>query len=93
MAKGTHPDHSKLTDRLSRIEGQVAGVKKMIAERRYCLDILAQTRAAQSALKAVEAELLSTHLAHCVKDALHTSDETEVDEKLAEIVKIFKSGK
>ena len=88
-----HPDHSKLTDRLSRIEGQVAGVKKMIGERRYCLDILAQTRAAQSALKAVEAELLRTHLAHCVKDALHSRDEADVDQKLAEIVKIFKSGK
>lgn len=88
-----HPDHSILIDRLSRIEGQVAGVKKMIGERRYCLDILAQTRAAQSALKAVEAELLSTHLAHCVKDALQARDETKVDKRLAEIVKIFKSGK
>lgn len=93
MIARPHPDHSKLIDRLSRIEGQVAGVKRMIGERRYCLDILAQTRAVQSALKAVEAELLSTHLAHCVKDALHSRDETKVDEKLAEIVKIFKSGK
>ncbi len=93
MSGRTHPDHSKLIARLSRIEGQVGGVKKMIGERRYCLDILAQTRAAQSALKAVEAELLSTHLAHCVKDALHSHDEAEVDKKLAEIVKVFKSGK
>lgn len=93
MNTGVHPDHKKLIVRLNRIEGQIGGVKKMIEERRYCLDILAQTRAMQSALKAVEAEVLNTHLAHCVKDALHSRDEAEVDKKLAEIVKVFKSGK
>ena len=93
MKEITHPDHTKLNVRLSRIEGQIGGVKKMIEERRYCLDILAQTRAMQSALKAVEAEILNTHLAHCVKDALHSTDETEAEKKLAEIVKVFKSGK
>lgn len=93
MSAHEHPDHSDLTSRLNRIEGQVAGVKRMIAEKRYCLDILAQTRAVQSAVKAVEAEILSTHLAHCVKDALRSPDEAAADEKLAEIVKIFKSAK
>ncbi len=93
MNADAHPDHKKLIVRLNRIEGQIGGVKKMIEERRYCLDILAQTRAMQSALKAVEAEVLNTHLAHCVKDALHSRDEAEVDKKLAEIVKVFKSGK
>ncbi len=93
MKEITHPDHTKLIVRLSRIEGQIGGVKKMIEERRYCLDILAQTRAMQSALKAVEAEILNTHLAHCVKDALRSPDETEAEKKLAEIVKVFKSGK
>lgn len=93
MNANLHPDHSKLIARLNRIEGQIGGVKKMIGERRYCLDILAQTRAMQAALKAVEAEILNTHLAHCVKDALHSRDEAEVDRKLSEIVKVFKSGK
>ncbi len=93
MTATPHPDHSKLISRLNRIEGQIGGVKKMIEERRYCLDILAQTRAMQSALKAVEAEILNTHLAHCVKDALHSRDAAAVDQKLAEIVKVFKSGK
>ena len=93
MTANPHPDHTKLIARLNRIEGQVGGVRKMIEERRYCLDILAQTRAAQSALKAVEAEVLNTHLAHCVKDALHSRDEAAVERKLAEIVKVFKSGK
>ncbi len=88
-----HADHTKLTGRLNRIGGQVAGVNKMIEEGRYCLDILAQTRAIQSALKSVEAEILSAHLAHCVKTALHSQDEAAVDEKLEEIVKVFKSGK
>ncbi len=93
MKEVTHPDHGRLIGRLNRIEGQIGGVKKMIGERRYCLDILAQTRATQSALKAVEAEVLNTHLAHCVKDALHSRDEAAVERKLAEIVKVFKSGK
>lgn len=93
MTANPHPDHTKLIARLNRIEGQVGGVRKMIEERRYCLDILAQTRATQSALKAVEAEVLNTHLAHCVKDALHSRDEAAVERKLAEIVKVFKSGR
>lgn len=93
MNNRLHPDHSKLAARLNRIEGQIRGVRKMIEERRYCLDILAQTRAVQSALRAVEAEVLSTHLAHCVKDAFGSRDPAEVEEKLAEIVQVFKSGK
>jgi DNA-binding FrmR family transcriptional regulator len=93
MSDSPHPDHSKLITRLSRIEGQIGGVKRMIEERRYCLDILAQTRAAQAALKAVEAEVLNTHLAHCVKDALQSRDEAQIEQKLAEIDKVFKSGK
>lgn len=93
MSKQGHADHTKLNGRMNRIAGQVAGVSRMIGEGRYCLDILAQTRAIQSALKSVEAEILSAHLAHCVKSALHSKDEAAIDEKLAEIVKVFKSGK
>jgi DNA-binding FrmR family transcriptional regulator len=85
-----HPDHSALIKRMNRIEGQVAGVNRMIEERRYCLDILAQTRAVQSALKSVEAEILRSHLAHCVKDALNAKDERDIDKKLDEIVRLFK---
>lgn len=85
-----HPDHSAMAKRLNRIEGQVAGVNKMISERRYCLDILAQTRAIQSALKSVEAEILRSHLAHCVRDALTADDDKEIEQKLDEIVRIFK---
>lgn len=85
-----YPDHSALIKRMNRIEGQVAGVNKMIGERRYCLDILAQTRAVQSALKSVEAEILRSHLAHCVKDALTSKNDEDIDKKLDEIVRIFK---
>ncbi len=85
-----HPDHSALIKRMNRIEGQVAGVNKMIGERRYCLDILAQTKAVHSALKSVEAEILRSHLSHCVKGALTADDEKDIDEKLDEIVRIFK---
>ena len=52
--------------RLSRIEGQVRGIHKMIEEDRYCADILTQVSAVQQALRGVSRELLRNHLRHCV---------------------------
>ena len=93
MADHAHPDHSKLVGRLNRIEGQVAGIRRMIEERRYCLDILNQTKAVHSALKSVEADILGRHMEHCVRDALHAKDEAAIDDKLEEIIKVFKSAR
>src|SRR5438046_2580300 len=60
--RSTHPDHSKHLGRLNRIKGQVDGVEKMITDRRYCLDIITQVRAIAAAAKALETEVLETHL-------------------------------
>ena len=57
--------------RLKRIEGQVRGLQKMVAEDRYCPDIIAQVASVQEALRGVGRQLLRNHLAHCVADA-HT---------------------
>lgn len=86
-------DKPKLRNRLSRIEGQVRGVAKMIEEDRYCIDILTQIRATRSALAGVEKELLKAHLDHCIVGAMASGDEAEQRKKAAELIDLLgKSG-
>ena len=62
--------------RLSRIEGQIRGIQRMVEEDRYCADILMQVSSAQEALRAVARSLMRNHLAHCASHAIRTgSDE------------------
>jgi CsoR family transcriptional regulator, copper-sensing transcriptional repressor len=79
----TQDDRVKLLNRLSRIEGQVRGVARMVDEDRYCIDILEQVSAATKALQAVALVLLEDHLAHCVSDAVRQGGD-EATEKLSE---------
>lgn len=72
-----------LLKRLRRIEGQVRGLQRMVADDRYCIDVLDQVAAATRALQAVALELVSDHLAHCVRDAIGAGG-TEADDKVAE---------
>jgi DNA-binding FrmR family transcriptional regulator len=69
--------------RMRRIEGQVRGVAKMIDEDKYCIDILTQISAVNSALQSVALGLLEEHLNHCVSHAVAEGGE-EADKKLAE---------
>lgn len=69
--------------RLKRIEGQVRGIHRMVEEDQYCIDILTQVSALQSALKAVSLGLLDDHMQHCVLHAAQASEE-EGEAKLAE---------
>nr|WP_108871151.1 metal-sensitive transcriptional regulator [Tessaracoccus timonensis] len=69
--------------RLKLIEGQTRGVARMVAEDQYCIDILTQISAVQSALKAVSLGLLEDHLGHCVAHAIQHGGQ-EADEKIAE---------
>ncbi len=57
-------------NRLKRIEGQVRGIQKMVDEDRYCVDILVQISAIQSALKNVGYTVTERHMKHCVTDAI-----------------------
>jgi len=88
----SHPDHSATTKRLNRIEGQISGIKRMIEERRYCTDIIAQTRAVTAAVKALEAEILKSHLEHCVTEAFSSNDENARRESIAEVMTLFKKS-
>lgn len=56
--------------RLKRIEGQVRGLQRMVAEDRYCPDVIAQVAAVQAALRGVGRQLLRHHLSHCATDAI-----------------------
>ena len=87
----TNPDHSKQLNRINRIIGQLEGVKRMISEKRYCPDILVQTKAITSAVHSLEASILEAHLGSCVKDAMNSSDEALVDQKVSELLEIYKS--
>jgi len=58
--------------RLRRIEGQVRGLQKMVAEDRYCPDIMVQLASAHEALRAVGRELMRNHLRHCVASAVRS---------------------
>jgi len=65
----------------------------MIEEDRYCIDILAQIRAARSALAGVEKELLKQHLDHCIVGAMASGDEAEQRKKADELIELLaKSG-
>ena len=88
--KKKHPSHEKQLPSLNRISGQVEGVKKMIDEGRYCPDILTQMRAIRSALKSVEANILETHLGHCVTDVMEQGSKKTRDEKIQEVKELFK---
>ena len=84
-----HPNHSQEMVRLKRIKGQVTGIEKMIADRRYCPDIIVQIRAARAALQALEGSILKSHLRHCVKDAFGQNNSVQTDEKIQEIIDLL----
>lgn len=79
----------KLLTRLSRIEGQVRGVTRMLEEDRYCIDVLDQVQAIKAALRKVEDEILKTHSAHCVAHAIDSGDARDARVKFGELVDLF----
>jgi DNA-binding FrmR family transcriptional regulator len=80
---------AKLDQRLLKIEGQVRGIRKMVADRRYCVDLLDQLSAARSALGAVSSEVLRNHIETCIVEALSGSDRHAREEKIEELVRLF----
>ena len=69
-----------LTIRLNRIEGQIKGLKKMIEDERYCVDIITQVSSVQAAINAFERELLNSHIKSCVVNDIRNGREEAVDE-------------
>ena len=76
-------------DRLSRLEGQVRGISKMIDEDRYCIDVMTQIRAVRAALRGVEDAVLKDHVAHCVEGAIASGDGAEQRRKVQELLTVL----
>lgn len=70
--------------RLARIEGQVRGLQRMVAEDTYCIDVLTQVNAASAALKGVAVGLLDEHVRHCVRQATEAGDSAAADVMITE---------
>lgn len=75
--------------RLSRIEGQVRGLSRMLEEERYCIDIITQIAAVRAALKRVEHELLRDHVDHCVREAMQGGTAKDQEQKLDELMTVI----
>jgi len=75
-------DTQKLISRLNRIEGQVRGIRGMVEDDRYCIDVLQQITAAQAALDRVALALVDDHVRHCVMDAAPAERDEKTDELL-----------
>ncbi len=82
-------DKQATVRRLSRIEGQVRGVSKMIDEERYCIDVLQQIQAIKSAISKVEDAVLKDHAATCVENAIASGDAADQRKKFSELVDLL----
>jgi len=83
---GYTADKDKLLKRLARIEGQVRGISRMIEDDRYCIDVLTQLGAVDTALEAVAIKVLEDHVQHCVAAALASGDEGDASAKAEELL-------
>jgi DNA-binding FrmR family transcriptional regulator len=79
----------KLLNRLSRIEGQVRGIRGMVEEDRYCIDVLTQVHAVRAALARVESEMLKNHLSHCIESAIVSGNANEQRKKAGELIELL----
>jgi CsoR family transcriptional regulator, copper-sensing transcriptional repressor len=78
-------DREAVLRRLARIEGQVRGVRRMVEDEAYCIDVLTQIAAVDKALDGVALKLLADHTNHCVRDAVARGGD-EGDEKVSELL-------
>ena len=91
---GYSGDKAKLHTRLRRIEGQVRGLQRMVDEDTYCIDVLTQIAAVNSALESVALAMLDDHLHHCVAGAIANGGEdagAKIDEASAAIKRLVRS--
>jgi DNA-binding FrmR family transcriptional regulator len=87
---GYHDQKDALVKRLHRIEGQVRGIEKMVADDRYCIDILTQIGAVTTALESLGFQILDQHVKHCVAGALASGNEADAQEKSEELLDAVK---
>jgi CsoR family transcriptional regulator, copper-sensing transcriptional repressor len=83
---GYAKDKEALIKRLHRIEGQVRGIERMVEDDRYCIDILTQIAAVNTALESLAFKVLDDHVNHCVADALASGDPRAASKKSRELL-------
>src|SRR5438128_7019603 len=83
---GYHANKPALIKRLHRIEGQVRGIERMIEDDRYCIDVLTQISAIDTALESLAFEILDDHVNHCVSGAIASGNKKEAAVKTEELL-------
>jgi DNA-binding FrmR family transcriptional regulator len=83
---GYTKDKEALVKRLHRIEGQVRGIERMVEDDRYCIDVLTQISAVNTALESLALRILDEHVRHCVAGALTSGDEHAAHVKVEELL-------
>lgn len=86
----SNEEKKALINRLSRIEGQIRGIKGMVEKEAYCTDIITQVAAATAALNSFNKELLSSHIKTCVTDDINAGKTETVDDLLSTLQKLMK---
>lgn len=79
-------DTDDLLNRLSRIEGQVRGLKGMVEDEAYCIDLINQIRSVNKALEGLAGQVMEKHLKTCVHDAIESDDPYDEREKIEEFM-------
>ena len=88
--KRSEEEYKSLINRLSRIEGQIRGLKGMVERDAYCPDILVQASAVSAALSAFNRELLSSHIKSCVVNDIREGNDETIDELLVTLQKLMR---
>jgi len=88
--KRSEEEIKALINRLSRIEGQIRGIKNMLEKDAYCTDIITQVSAANAALNAFNRELMASHIRSCVKSDVEKGDDASLEEMIGLMQKLMK---
>lgn len=90
MQTTVQPNKQALLNRLKRVEGQVRGLQRMIEEDKYCVDILYQISAVESAMKKVSLMLIEDHTKHCLVRAIQNGNQEDTINELMDVIKRMK---
>ncbi len=88
-----HPSHQQHLGKLNRIIGQTEGIKRMIDDQKYCVDIMMQIKAVRNALKSIELHILETHMESCLHKACQMDTDTHGQvqkQQIADLIKLLK---
>ncbi len=90
--RGYTASKEQLIKRLRRVGGQIGGIERMVADDRYCIDVLTQIAAVQAALDKVALGLLDDHAQHCLLGAREDEREQKTDELMAAVGRLMRRG-